>query len=146
MNTAQAEKLATKLMHEHGLTDWTFRFDNAVSRFGLCSYRKKEISLSKQLVELNSEAEVRDVILHEIAHAIAPKGEGHGRVWKETALAIGCSPTRIFSNKVNTPERKYTATCKSCGRVTYYHRKRKLSCGECSPRFNKKYLLKFKLN
>ena len=38
---------------------------------GTCSYVKKTIYLAKWYTELNDESEVRDTILHEIAHALS---------------------------------------------------------------------------
>jgi predicted SprT family Zn-dependent metalloprotease len=38
--------------------------------------------------------QVRDTVLHEVAHAIAGNRAGHGPEWKEVAKRIGCSATR----------------------------------------------------
>ena len=50
----------------------------------------QEISLSRHLVELNDEAEVRETILHEIAHALRRVGLGMGRSggeWRKRLVA-----------------------------------------------------------
>ena len=74
MILAQARKLAHDLMRLHKLpAAWSFQFDRSKVRFGKCNYAKKEISLSQHLVQLNTETEVRDTILHEIAHALASR-------------------------------------------------------------------------
>ena len=68
-----AHELALRLMRHHNLLPtWKFEFDRSKVRFGKCSYGSKTISLSRHLVELNADVEVRDTILHEIAHALAP--------------------------------------------------------------------------
>ncbi len=36
--------------------------------------------------------QVRDTVLHEIAHAIAGPEAGHGPLWKATARRIGATP------------------------------------------------------
>ena len=78
MTLTEARQLAHDLMRLHKVPAvWSFQFDHSKVRFGKCNYTKKEISLSRHLVQLNSEAEVRDTILHEIAHALAPRGAGH---------------------------------------------------------------------
>jgi predicted SprT family Zn-dependent metalloprotease len=77
---------------------WAFKFDSARRRFGVCSYRRKMITLSAALVNINDEAKVRDVILHEIAHALCPTNAGHGPMWKAMARAVGAKPERCYSN------------------------------------------------
>ncbi|NBT51009.1 MAG: hypothetical protein EBT12_05555, partial [Marivivens sp.] len=85
-------------------------FDDAKTRFGQCRYTPKEISLSRPLTKANDEEQVRDTILHEIAHALTP-GEGHGNVWKKVAIKIGCDGKRCYDSKsIITPESKYMAT------------------------------------
>jgi predicted SprT family Zn-dependent metalloprotease len=72
MRLETAETLARKLMAKHKLKGWRFSFDNAVSRCGACWNDTNTITLSRHYVALNDLAEVRDTILHEIAHALAP--------------------------------------------------------------------------
>jgi hypothetical protein len=61
MNLADAKQLAIALMKADGLfPHWTFAFDRAIRRFGCCNERKKLITLSAHLTEMNSEADVRD--------------------------------------------------------------------------------------
>jgi predicted SprT family Zn-dependent metalloprotease len=119
MNIESAKYLAFKLMTQHGLimTGWNLVIDNAVKRFGRCSYRLRQINLSGPLIELNDESEVRDVILHEIAHALT-KGDGHGARWKAKCVEIGCRPVRCYTtDNVTQPAMRYQATCGGCGRV-----------------------------
>lgn len=155
MDLKQAEAMALELMTKHELiTDfldesWVFQFDNARRRFGQCRHRRKTITLSKHLTLLNSEAEVKNVILHEIAHALVGTRHGHDAVWRAKAIEIGCTGDRCYdSNTVNTPESKYKATCSCCGKV--YERLRKhrkeVSCGVCSNKFDRRYLLNFVMN
>ena len=90
MELEAARRLALGLMREHRVPgDWLFEFDRSKVRFGRCHYGRKEISLSRHLVELNDEAEVRDTILHEIAHALGA-GLGMGRSgggWRKRLVA-----------------------------------------------------------
>jgi predicted SprT family Zn-dependent metalloprotease len=153
MDLNKAEKLAEDLMQEHGLyanpyLQWCFEFDNAKRRFGCCQYLRRVISLSKVLTELNSEAEVRDTILHEIAHALVGNSHGHDWVWKQKALEIGCNGNRCYSSKeVKTPESKYIAICHNCNHVHKKHKKPRIglrqSCGVCNTtgKFNTNLLL-----
>ena len=95
MELVTARKLARSLMDQHGLADWQFTFDRARRRFGCCNVTRKRITLSAYLVHLNSDEEVADTILHEIAHALT-LGDGHGIRWKEVCLRIGAKPERCF--------------------------------------------------
>jgi predicted SprT family Zn-dependent metalloprotease len=118
MNLHLARIQARTLMQQHGLADWMFRFDHARRRFGSCRYGRKIITLSKHLTFLNAEEQVRDTILHEIAHALTP-GNGHGRKWKATCIRIGAQPTRCYSDhEVQSPSRpaaRYQIGCQTCG-------------------------------
>jgi len=95
MDLVGALKLARSLMDQHGLADWRFAFDHARRRFGCCNFTRKSITLSAYLVNLNIEDEVRDTILHEIAHALTP-GEGHSENWKHACRTVGAKPERCF--------------------------------------------------
>jgi len=85
-----ARRLATELMTRHGLAGWRFELDRAKRRAGICRHQQRTIGLSAPLTRLHPEAEVRDTILHEIAHALAGPRAGHGPAWVATALRIGC--------------------------------------------------------
>jgi len=134
MELARAQKLANELMTLHGLIapTWSFKFDSAKRRFGVCKYSrlsgsviKGEIGLSKHLVLLNDEEKVRDTILHEIAHALTP-GHGHDYAWRCKCIEIGAKPERCYSsNEVNTiplSQYKYLATCGGCGKEYGLHK------------------------
>jgi len=136
MNLYAARDLALALMRQHGLHDWTFRFDHARRRFGSCRPRRRLITLSRPLAFLNEEAQVRDTILHEIAHALTP-GDGHGRNWKRKCIEIGAEPRRCYGDEevVSPPRRvaRYEIGCGRCGWWTDRHRRtrRKLVCRSC---------------
>ena len=119
--------------------EWSFCFDRSKVRFGKCDYRRKRISLSGHLVDLNDEQSVRDTILHEIAHALAPGGAGHGAAWRSIALAIGCNGSRCYGNEVQPRNRSTRIPADSCGRVIYRHRRSLLACGHCTPVFDSRF-------
>jgi predicted SprT family Zn-dependent metalloprotease len=137
MNLYVARDMATALMRQHGLADWNSRFDHARRRFGSCRAREKRITLSRPLTFLNDEAQVRDTILHEIAHALTP-GDGHGSRWRAKCVEIGAQPKRCYGDAevVSPPRREapYEIGCARCGwwaerrRIT---RRRKLVCRAC---------------
>lgn len=136
MNLHDARNMAISMMAEHGLdtpSGWTFAWDNARRRFGACSWTRKTISLSRHIVGLNDEHHVRQTVLHEIAHALAGTGEGHGPRWRRIAVSIGDDGSRCYdSNEVVTPAAGWIGTCPTCGREVKRHtRKRSLACGKC---------------
>src|SRR5918993_2384857 len=93
MNLYEAAHLARSLMKEHGLDGWAFGFDHARRRFGACNYTRRRITLSRPLVLLNGIDEVRDTILHEIAHALCPSDK-HGPRWRATCRRLRARPKR----------------------------------------------------
>lgn len=126
MNVHVAHNLAIQLMTQHGLLDkgWSFEFDNAKRRFGVCRFRSKRIGLSKPLTLANEVEQVRDTILHEIAHAIAGHAAGHGPEWKSVCVQIGAKPERCYTEEDTTLiAGKYRAVCGGCGK-TYDRHKR----------------------
>lgn len=128
MNIATALDLLNKSFAKHGLSDWTGGLDNSRQRFGLCQPGKKHISLSRPLCELNSEDEVRDTILHEIAHALAwqrhGEGCGHDKRWKAICVEIGARPIACFDNEVIQPTAPWVLVHCETGEVfrSYYNR------------------------
>jgi len=126
-----AKQIAETELLKHGLTDWKFVYDKAVRRFGCCDYRHKEISLSEYLVTLNDETQVRDTILHEVAHALTPKA-GHSLTWIKKALEIGCNGERCYSPKrVTQPAKKYKADCTNCGNTYQVNKDMGYVCRRC---------------
>jgi predicted SprT family Zn-dependent metalloprotease len=133
MNLTEAEKLARDLMETHMGSlyySWSFGFDNANRRFGLCDARRKRISLSKSLTIVNDDAHVRNTILHEIAHALTP-GEDHGPVWKSVAKAIGCTGARQYGDTVVRPVAPFQGQCPNCGKIITAYRRREIACKAC---------------
>ena len=141
MKLEDARRMAESLTRKHNLTPaWAFCFDRAKVRFGKCDYRHKRISLSSHLVQLNGEPEVLDTILHEIAHALAPRGAGHGPAWQSLALAIGCNASRCYGTHVQRPQPRYVGKCTSCGQVIMRHRRTLIACGRCTRVFDPRYI------
>jgi len=153
-----AKQFAERKLTEHGLTDWRFAFDDAKTRFGVCNFAKKKITVSLPLFhalkEDVREEKVKDTILHEIAHALAGNRAGHGRQWQAIAHRIGSRAERCGGDDLLDMSRvrsKYTATCRKCGEVSPMHRYSKhmyfKACGACCDQYNGgKYDERFLLN
>lgn len=139
MDKGQLRAYALEQMERYRLLEkgWTFQFDNARRRFGVCRYNRKLISLSRTLVELNSEDECRDTVLHEIAHALAGPGAGHGPEWKRMCRLVGARPQRCYAQgEVREPEPRYVARCPSCRNEIGFQRRptRERACTSCCRR------------
>jgi len=120
MNFEQAKAIVTETWAKFPVLDyrgWTFEWDNAKVRFGRCLYHSKVISMSRPLVELNSEEEMRDTLLHEIAHALVGPGHHHDYFWRLEARKVGCRPTACVAadQSMVYPKPNFIGTCVGCG-------------------------------
>lgn len=132
MDLREALALGRELLDLHGLHDWQIQLDRAKTRAGVCRPRTRTISLSGYLTQLHPEAEVRDTILHEIAHALVGARHGHDSVWRAKALAIGCSGARCTSDNAPRLEGPWAGTCPSGHVVTRHRRPTRVGlCGRC---------------
>ena len=142
MDLDDARRLGDRLLHQHGLNGWRLQFDRARTRAGRCDARHRIISLSAPLTALHDEAEVRETILHEIAHALVGPAHGHDEVWRARALAIGSSGERCVDTDAPRVEGAWKGVC-SRGHVVDRHRRptRVATCRRCSSRFDLRALL-----
>lgn len=99
---------ARELMDRHGLRDWTLRFSGARTKLGECRARDKLILLSRMHAVKDTPERVTDTILHEVAHALAGPGAGHGPVWKAVAERLGATP-RSCAPESDEARRRRTA-------------------------------------
>lgn len=133
MTLGEARSLAESLMARHGLADWSFDFDRARRRLGSCRASHRRITLSAPLTRLNRRGVIRDTILHEIAHALAP-GDGHGPAWRAACRRVGARPERCaVDGEVVLPPAPYALVCDRCGaRYARFRRSRgRYLCGRC---------------
>ena len=113
--------LANKLLDEHGLIEkgWRFSFDRAKRRAGSCKFSKKEITIAKAYAERQERMEIKNTILHEIAHALVGSQHGHSQIWRKKAKEIGCDASRCHHIVFSKP--KYVLTCYNrCFEVSRY--------------------------
>lgn len=137
MDLNLAMSFGRELMDAYGLRDWRLCSDAAVRRFGSCNYDARRITLSAPLVTLNSECEVLNCLLHEIAHGLVGPKHGHDETWRRVARGIGCTGDRCYSSeRVVQPHGRYVLLCKNCGRTSERVRKPSstLACGNCCRR------------
>jgi predicted SprT family Zn-dependent metalloprotease len=144
VDVERAVALAEGLLAEHGLAGWTVVLDRARTRAGACRADRREIGLSAPLTALHPEAEVRDTVLHEIAHALVGPHHGHDAVWRAAARRIGGSGERTSS--APRPEGPWRGTCPA-GHTTTRHRRpvRVVACGRCGRSFDPANVLRWTL-
>lgn len=133
MELHRAAALAERLLGEHGLTDWSFAFDRARVRAGACHHHDRRISLSPHLTRAHDEAQVRETLLHEIAHALVGPRHGHDEVWRARAVAIGATGRRCYAaGEEPVVAGRWQGRC-SAGHVVHRHRRptRVLVCTRC---------------
>lgn len=142
MDLQDAKNLALSLIEKNSLTGWLFKFDSGKRRFGFCQPNKKTITLSRQLVALNDEVEVTRTILHEVAHAMAPR-DGHGKKWAAACVQLGIAPARCYDSaeagrNVVIVEPKFYYGCANCGlKIGRFKRSRRgVSCSACCQKYN----------
>lgn len=127
------QTLAESLLKEHRLKRWRFEFDYSKRRAGCCNYRDKKITLAIDLAATGNERDIRDTLLHEIAHALVGRKHNHDDVWRSQALAIGCSAERTHKLQFSTP--RWSVTCENrCWNHTAQKRNLKLICKKCGSR------------
>lgn len=80
------EEMTLNLMTIHGVSHFKFKFTGARRRLGSCSSDTIHLSIDHALhSEIN---EVRNTILHEIAHAIVGVEHRHREVWQNKAKEL----------------------------------------------------------
>jgi predicted SprT family Zn-dependent metalloprotease len=132
-------RLAEQLLARHlPARGWTFAFDNAKRRAGACDYARRRITVSRHLAANAADEEaVGQVLLHEIAHALAGHAAGHGPRWRLVARRIGYTGSRLHSGPIADEHAPWVGTCPS-GHTHYRFRRptAPLSCGICGRRFS----------
>lgn len=113
-------------MRKHSLIEagWRFAWGHGRRRLGSAEVRRsatgqetRTLRLSRHLVDLNDESAVREIILHEIAHALAGLEHGHGPAWRETCRRLGAAPRRLADAAVQTPAAPLAVWCPGCRQV-----------------------------
>lgn len=144
MELSDAYSLATGLVAQHGLDGWTVTFDTAKRRAGVCHFATRVIGLSAALTRLHDEVEVRDTVLHEIAHALVGPRHGHDAVWAAQARAIGSTGSRCLPADAPRVQAPWVGVCRG-GHVVERHRRpeRVMACRTCAPRFDVRHVFEW---
>lgn len=165
MDKSTAERHARALIAMHGLDANLFKWNRGKNMMGQFSGTLnritgevilKSISLSAYWVEAMTEAEVREVMLHEIAHALTPR-DGHNWRFKAKVRELGGVATHgCYSPSAETKARMdalapapWVGTCPNCGKKRGMHRAPTAirACSDCCRgRFRMEYVFTYTHN
>ncbi len=139
---ARVRTWADALIALHLDGSWTFGFDNAKTRAGLCNYTDRRISVSRYLAARYEDDEIHQVLLHEVAHAMAGARAAHGPRWKSIARDLGYEGKRTHDGAIATEHATWVGACPN-GHVHYRYRRptRVLACGKCSRRYDPRFAI-----
>jgi predicted SprT family Zn-dependent metalloprotease len=122
--------------HEPGLKLPAIRIASRMRRtLGSYAGRKRRISMSAHLLALGSDEQKREILLHELAHALVhhrfEKAAAHGKEFKDACRQLGVSPTRTVDLPVAVwlARQRYAFVCPVCERLNL--RKRKMRSVRC---------------
>ncbi|MDJ1371304.1 SprT-like domain-containing protein [Gulosibacter molinativorax] len=134
---------AAELIATHLDDSWSFAFDNAKTRAGKCNFERREISVSRYLAQKHSDEQVKQTLLHEIAHGMVGARAGHGPVWQACAAQIGYVGGRTHTAEVADEFAKWVGTCPNGHEIYRFRRpgNRAVSCAKCSKRFDRRFLV-----
>ena len=95
MSEEEVKAIVSAKIKELGLSSkYKVTFMNTRRLLGQCIKSKKEIRISRIHMKNDDPKEVKDTILHELAHAKCRK-RGHNKYWKAWCLKIGAKPERL---------------------------------------------------
>ena len=140
MKFTEARRLAERTIRTNNLGNrWNFEYNKALTTLGQCDYDNHLITLSRYYVFLNDEELIKDVILHEIAHALAPPKDVHSKVWENIFRGIGGSGCIRYPHARHPPE-KFLGHCigskvwTGCAATFKVHRRFE-TCSSCKKIF-----------
>ncbi|MEB4614350.1 SprT-like domain-containing protein [Leucobacter sp. M11] len=121
---------------------WSFGFDHAKRRAGLCNFTDRRITVSRYLAARFSDDEIHQVLLHEVAHAMAGPAAGHGPVWQRIADGIGYAGGRLHDGGVAEELAPWRGTCPAGHEHFRFRRPTRMhSCARCNRGFSTAHLI-----
>ena len=129
---------AIQLLHDFDLWDkgWRFQFSNQINTVGVCNHDNRTIHYSQKFVLKSTPESITDTLLHEIAHALVGRGQGHGVNWQRQAIAIGANPyAKCQGGSVTSAKYKYSIECPNeyCNWKVYRYRMKERNHGARCP-------------
>jgi SNF2 family DNA or RNA helicase len=106
MDRNLASKYAREMLNLHGLSHWGVRLnhDATLPFLGKCLFNDECIVLNSHHIDQHPEPEIKDTVLHEIAHALVGPKHGHDSTWVTKAKEIGVNNLSACSTLSMNPE------------------------------------------
>lgn len=138
----RVRRWAHALIALHLDASWSFDFDNAKKRAGLCNFTEKRITVSRYLAARYGDDEIHQILLHEVAHAMAGARAGHGPAWKSVAAGLGYDGKRTHDGEIADDLAPWVGRC-AAGHTHYRYRQptRPLACGLCGRGFTAAHVI-----
>lgn len=135
---------ANALIALHLDETWSFGFDNAKTRAGLCNFTAKRITVSRYLAARFEDDAIHQTLLHEVAHALAGPRAGHGASWRAIAADLGYEGGRLHDGPIADELAPWVGTCPA-GHVIHRYRRptRPMACGRCSRRYDPAHAIRW---
>lgn len=106
---------ARRVLALYRLEGWRVVVSQKKRKLGYCDYTTRTISLSGFHLDTDDDDEIRDTILHEVAHALAGPEARHGNTWVRIARSIGCNGRPKAMLKLE--RYPWISICATCGRI-----------------------------
>lgn len=137
---------AEALIRMHLDPSWTFGFDTAKKRAGMCNYTRRRITVSRYLAERHDDDDVHQTLLHEVAHAMAGPNAGHGPTWRRIADDLGYVGGTTHRLPVAEEFARWVGVCPAGHEVLRFRRPtaRPVSCARCSRTFHPAHLISWR--
>lgn len=122
------------------LYNWKIKVSEKQKRsLGLCDQTNKELRFSKFLIENETELEIKNTLIHEVAHAMVGNKEWHWRKWIEMAKFLWLKNPKTYNTSAKQPPWLYIMQCPNCKEEISYFKKVKKTwkgCLNCCVKFN----------
>ena len=118
-------------LNKHKLNDWSIHI-NKTKKIAACTdYENKSIYISIYFLDRLSIFEYRNLVLHEISHALIYDCKPHSKNWKEKFKSIGGNGEIYTRNVFTNNDYSYFSICKYCDKKYFCFRRTKIHCDLC---------------
>lgn len=119
-----------RLCEKYGVRHWDLRFDGRGLRISAyADISNKVVRISKRFLRCANKEQLREIVLHEFAHVLAPHDRRHGKDWRKACLKIGLKSDTYKHSPLSG---RTKVSCNSCGKTRYlFAPARRSRCRTC---------------